>query len=85
MTRPASEAIERRAQAVCAEPAHVTGGRPMHWRTVGPIGAALGLNPDACDAAVSHALGRDWLLGEGNPPHSISLTDGGRVMAAKLK
>ena len=28
-------------------------------------------------------VGRDWLLGEGNPPHSISLTDKGRQAATR--
>jgi hypothetical protein len=36
--------VERRARAVCVELARVTGGRPMHWRTVGPIGQAVGLD-----------------------------------------
>ena len=55
----------------------------MHWRTVGPIGEATGLD-DASEAIIL-AVEQDWLLTEGAPSHSVCLTDGGRVMAAKLK
>ena len=55
----------------------------MHWRTVGPIGQAAGLG-DASEA-VAYAAGEDWLLTEGQPPHSICLTESGRVMVAKMK
>ena len=55
----------------------------MHWRTVGPIGLAVGL--DDASEAVAYAPGQDWLLAEGTPPHSISLTESGRVMVAKLR
>jgi hypothetical protein len=75
--------VERQARALCVELARVTGGRPMHWRTVGPIGGAVGL--DDASAAVAYAAGQDWLLTEGRPPHSICLTEGGRVMVAKMK
>ena len=60
-------------------------GRPMHWRTVGTIGTALGLAQPAADDAIAFAVARDWLLAEGQPPHSISLAEGGRQMVAKLK
>ena len=55
----------------------------MHWRTLGPIGQAVGL--DDASAAIAYAAGHDWLLTKGQPPHSICLTEGGRVMVAKLK
>ena len=44
-------------------------GRPMHWRTVGTIGTALGLAQPAADDAIAFAVARDWLLTEGQPPH----------------
>jgi hypothetical protein len=75
--------VERQARAVCVELARATDSRPIHWRTVGPIGQAVGL--DDASAAVACAAGQDWLLTEGQPPHSICLTEGGRVMVAKLK
>ena len=75
--------VERQARAVCVELARVTNSRPMHWRTVGPIGQAGGL--DDTSAAVAYAAGQEWLLTEDQPPHSICLTEGGRVMVAKLK
>jgi hypothetical protein len=57
----------------------------MQWRTVEPIAAGAGLDDAAASAAIAYAVERDWLLTEGEPPHCISLTDGGRVMAAKMK
>jgi hypothetical protein len=33
--------------------------------------------------AVIDAVAKGWLLAEREPPHSIALTDDGRVMAAK--
>jgi hypothetical protein len=83
MVRGSSKDIERRARAVCVELARATGSRPMHWRTVGPIGQAVGL--DNASAAVAYAAGQDWLLTEGQPPHGICLTDGGQQMVAKQK
>jgi hypothetical protein len=80
---PRASQVERQSRALCVELARVTNSRPMHWRTVDAIGNALGLNPDAAGAAVAHAIGQEWLLGEGNPPHSISLTDAGRIMAQR--
>ena len=68
---------------VWVELARATGGRPVHWRTVGPIGQAVGL--DDAGEAVAHAAGQDWLLTEGQPPHSICLTESKRVMVAKAK
>ena len=49
----------------------------------GAVRQAVGL--DDASAAVAYAAGQDWLLAEGQPPHSICLTEGGRVMVAKLK
>ena len=63
------------------ELANVTGGRPQHWRTADRIDKALGLDHGASNAAIAFAVAREWLLTEGQPPHSICLTDGGRIMA----
>jgi hypothetical protein len=75
--------VERQARAVCVELARVTGAKVMQWRTVESIGQTVGL--DDASAAIAHGAGQDWLLTEGQPPHSICLTEGGRVMAAKSK
>ena len=72
---------ERQARAVCVELARVTGGRPMRWATVDSIMAGAGVPEAAADDAIALAAGRDWLLTEGQPPHSICLTDAGRIMA----
>jgi hypothetical protein len=36
------------------------------------------------DMAIAYAVQRDWLIAAGNPPHSICLTDEGRVWTARL-
>jgi hypothetical protein len=77
--------VERQARVLCVELARVTRGRPMHWCTVDSIMAAAGVADPAADAAVAFAVGRGWLLEEGQPPHSICLTEGGRVMVANMK
>ena len=77
--------VERQARALCVEQARVTGGKVMQWRTVEPIATGAGLDDAAASQAIAYAVERDWLLTEGKPPHSICLTDGGRVMAASLK
>ena len=76
--------VERQARALCVELARVTGGWPVQWRLTNSIGKALGLDQGASDAAIAYAIGKDWLLTEGQPPHSICLTEGGRVMVAKM-
>ena len=47
-----SKDLEWRARAVCVELARATDSRPMHWRTVGPIGQAVGL--DDASTAVAY-------------------------------
>jgi hypothetical protein len=75
--------VERQARALCAELARVTGSRPQQWCAAQAIGRAIGL--DDPGAAVAYAIGRDWMLGGGAPPHSISLTEAGRVVSAASK
>jgi hypothetical protein len=72
----------RRPPSLLPGPERATDSRPMHWRAVA-IGQAAAL--DDASAAVAYAAGQDWLLTEGQPPHSICLTESGRVMVAKLK
>ena len=77
---PVSKA-EKQARALCHELARVTGDRPMHWRTVGPISQAVGLDDASEAAAVAYAAGQP--LRDGQPPHSICLMDAGRIMAQR--
>jgi hypothetical protein len=48
-----------------------------------PIANAHPLNEGVAEAAVRDAMVRGWLLAPGEP-HSIALTDPGRVMASTL-
>ena len=66
-----------------AELARVTGNQPLQYRLVAPIASAAGLTDLEAEAAVVDAIGRGWLLTDGEAPHSIALTPGGRAMAAK--
>ena len=45
---------------------------------------AVGIDEATADAAIAYAIGKDWLIGGGSQPHSICLTDAGRVWTARL-
>jgi hypothetical protein len=72
---PKRIAVDRRVRALGVELARVTAGRPMQWRMAQTIGEAIGIDEAAADVAI---VQRDWLIADGNPPHSICLTDAGR-------
>jgi hypothetical protein len=72
--------VEKRARAVCVELVRQTGDRQMQYRMVRRIARAVALDYETADAAIVYAVGKGWLLGEGEPPHSICLTDDGRVI-----
>jgi hypothetical protein len=72
------------ARALCVELVCVTDGRPLQWRMVRLIGPAVGQDEAMTDMAIAYAVQRDWLIAAGNPPHSICLTDEGRVWTARL-
>lgn len=61
---------------------NVTGGQPMKWVMVGELGLR---HPETAittlDAALTLAIGKGWMTGEGSPVHSVCLTDEGRRLA----
>jgi hypothetical protein len=61
----------------------VTDGRSLQWRMVRSIGPAVGQDEATADMAIAYAVERDWLIAAGNPPHSICLTDEGRVWTGR--
>jgi hypothetical protein len=77
--------VEQQARALCGELGRATGRRMWHWRTLAPIADALGLDQDTGDAAIAYAISRGWLIGEGKPPHSICLTDEGRILTGRRR
>ena len=72
--------VENRARALCIELARVTDSRPMQYRMAQTIAKAVGQDEAAADATIAYAIERDWLIGGGNPPHSICLTESGRAL-----
>jgi hypothetical protein len=70
--------VEKRARAVCAGLARVTEPGPMPWRMVRLIARSVAFDYKTADAAIDYAIQKGWLIGEGEPPHSICLTDDGR-------
>jgi hypothetical protein len=72
--------IEKRARALCVELARVTHSRPMQYRMAQTFGKAVGLDEAAADVAIVYAVAQGWLIAEGNPPHSICLTESGRAL-----
>lgn len=60
----------------------VTGGRPMQWVMVGELGLRHPDTPiETLDVALTLAIAKGWMTGEGSPPHSVCLTDEGRRLA----
>jgi hypothetical protein len=51
----------------------------MQWHMVRLIAKSVALDYETADAAIAYAVRQGWLLTEGNPPHSIYLTDDGRI------
>jgi hypothetical protein len=47
---------------------------------VAPIAQSIGFDT-AAEAAVALAMEQRWLIGTGEPPHSVCLTDEGRNLA----
>jgi hypothetical protein len=54
----------------------------MQWRMVRLIARSVALDYETVDAAIVYAIQKGWLIGEGEPPHSVCLTDEGRVLSA---
>jgi hypothetical protein len=77
--------VERRTRALCVELAHATGGGAQRWCALDMIAQAVGQDHDTASAAVAYAIGKNWMLAGGTPPHSISLTEAGRVLSAASK
>jgi hypothetical protein len=74
--------VEKRARAVCAGLVRATESEPMQWRMVRLIARSVAFDYKTADAAISYAIQKGWLIGEGIPPHSICLTDAGRDLSA---
>ena len=72
---PKISALEKAAVRIMRKLYEATGGQPQRWESLGNLGAV------ASDAAgIAYAVERGWLIAEGNPPHSICLTDAGRTL-----
>jgi hypothetical protein len=65
---------DRAALAMREDLVRVAGGRPCHWVAVHDIAQRLGLDDDATDAAVRHAIDQGWFVADGEPPHSVRLS-----------
>jgi hypothetical protein len=74
--------VERCAHALCGALARMTTGRPMQYRMARPVAIAAAMDDAAADAAVAYAIQKGWLIGDGEPPHSVCVTDGGCIRSA---
>jgi hypothetical protein len=63
--------VEKRAHALCVELARQTGKRPMQYRMVRRIARSVAFDYETADAAIAYAIQKGWLIGEGEPPHSV--------------
>ena len=53
----------------------------MQWRMVRLIAISVARDHETADAAIAYAIQKGWLIGVGEPPHSVCLTDDGRKSA----
>jgi hypothetical protein len=74
--------VEKRARAVCAGLARMTESGPMQWRKVRLMARSVAFDHETADAAIAYAIQKGWLVGEGEPPQSLYLTDKGRILSA---
>jgi len=54
----------------------------MQRRMVRLIARSVAFDYKTADAAIAYAIQKGWLIGEGEPPHSVSLTDARRSLPA---
>jgi hypothetical protein len=54
----------------------------MRWRMVRLIARSVALDYETADAAIVYVIQKGWLIGEGELPHSVCLTDEGRILSA---
>jgi hypothetical protein len=57
----------------------------MQWRMVRLIERSVAFDYETADAAITYAIQKSWLIAEGEPPHSVCLTDDGRSLSATSK
>jgi hypothetical protein len=79
LAMPKASNVEKQPRALCVELVRVTDSKPMQYRMAQE--KAVGIDEAAADVAIVYAVEKGWLLAEGNPPHSICLTDDGRVLS----
>jgi hypothetical protein len=71
---------ETPARRIVVEVERVTDGRPMRWVALQQVARRLQIHRSSAAAAVRVAVDDGWLIGEGEPPHSVCLTDAGRAL-----
>ena len=69
-----SQRDERAAIAIRDDVVRVTRGRPTRWVAVHEVAERLGLPNDVVELAVRRAIDSGWVVGDGEPPHSVRLT-----------
>jgi hypothetical protein len=57
----------------------------MEYRMVRLIARSVAFDYETVDAAIAYAIQKGWLIGEGETPHSVCLTDDGRRLSATSK
>ena len=68
--------------ALCGALARMTNGRPMQYRMARPVAIAAAVDNAAADAAIAYAIQKGWLIGDGEPPHSVCPTHDGCIRSA---
>ena len=68
---------------VCAGLARATKPQPMQWWKARLMARSVAFDHETADAAIVYAIQKGWLIGVGEPPHSVRLTDDGRMASAQ--
>ena len=51
----------------------------MQWAKARLVARSVAFDHGTADAAIVYAIQKGWLIGVGEPPHSVRLTDEGRI------
>jgi hypothetical protein len=52
----------------------------MQWWKARLMARSVAFDYKTADAAIAYAIQKGWLIGVGEPPHSVCLTEAGRAM-----
>jgi hypothetical protein len=84
VSRAPSRSYEPLAVRICKAAHVIMDGKPSQWVSVNRVSEHIKVkDEEMLNGAISHAEQRGWLMVEGQPVHSLLLTDPGKLVAIK--